>query len=39
LKSYEIEELLKKAGIKEGDSVIIGNLEFEYIPDTDTDIE
>lgn len=34
-RSYEIEELLKKAGIREGDSVVIGNLEFEYIPDTD----
>jgi len=35
LGNYNIEELLKKSGINEGDSVVIGNLEFEYIPDID----
>jgi len=35
LRSYNIEKLLRKSGAKEGDSVVIGNLEFEYIPDND----
>ena len=33
LKKYRIEELLEKEGAKEGDTVVIGEIEFEYQPE------
>ena len=32
-KKYRVEELLEKEGAKEGDTVVIGEIEFEYQPE------
>lgn len=33
LKKYHVEELLAQEGAQEGDTVFIGDVEFEYQPD------